>query len=182
VSRSLCVFPFPLQNGACLSQTGYKRYETDPVMYHQADKLQSLITAAKVPDVEPIWTTLFAKALEGKDVKDMLMSTGGGSAAAAPAAVAAAPAAAGGAAAEAAPAAEEKKKEEGASQEDLFRSRYFSKGFTDELFQPRRSPTRTWASVSSTKRAISTSMESARVALASHCAKVSAGVCIAWLR
>ena len=28
----------------------------------QAEKLQTLITAAKVPDVEPIWTTLFAKA------------------------------------------------------------------------------------------------------------------------
>lgn len=28
----------------------------------QADKLQSLISAAKVADVEPIWTTLFAKA------------------------------------------------------------------------------------------------------------------------
>ena len=71
----------------------------------------SLITAAKVQDVEPIWTTLFAKALEGKDVKDMLMNTGGG---AAPAAAAAAPAAGGDAPAasgEAAPAAEEKKEE-----------------------------------------------------------------------
>jgi len=71
----------------------------------------SLITAAKVQDVEPIWTTLFAKALEGKDVKDMLMNTGGG---AAPAA-AAAPAASGGdapaAGGEKAPAAEEKKEE-----------------------------------------------------------------------
>ena len=77
-------------------------------MYVQADKLQSLITAAKVPDVEPIWTTLFAKALEGKDVKDLLLNVGsGGGAAAAPAAGGAA---AGGAAAEAdAPAAEEKK-------------------------------------------------------------------------
>lgn len=27
----------------------------------QADKLQNIINAAKVPDVEPIWTTLFAK-------------------------------------------------------------------------------------------------------------------------
>jgi hypothetical protein len=27
----------------------------------QADKLQSLIKAAKIEDVEPIWTTLFAK-------------------------------------------------------------------------------------------------------------------------
>ncbi|KAK4575350.1 60S acidic ribosomal protein P1 [Recurvomyces mirabilis] len=76
-----------------------------------ADKLMSLITAAKVPEVEPIWTTLFAKALEGKDVKDMLLNTGSG--AAAPAAAAAAAPAAGGAAAggDAAPAAEEKKEE-----------------------------------------------------------------------
>lgn len=27
----------------------------------QADKLQNIINAAKVADVEPIWTTLFAK-------------------------------------------------------------------------------------------------------------------------
>jgi hypothetical protein len=27
----------------------------------QADKLQSLIKAAKIEEVEPIWTTLFAK-------------------------------------------------------------------------------------------------------------------------
>jgi large subunit ribosomal protein LP1 len=36
------------------------------------DKLQALLTAAGIEDVEPIWTTLFAKALEGKDVKDIL--------------------------------------------------------------------------------------------------------------
>ncbi|KAF2765711.1 ribosomal protein 60S [Teratosphaeria nubilosa] len=76
-----------------------------------ADKLNTLVTAAKVPDVEPIWFTLFAKALEGKDVKDLLLNVGsGGGAAAAPAAGGSA--AAGGAAAEAAPAAEEKKEEE----------------------------------------------------------------------
>ncbi|KAI1494970.1 60s acidic ribosomal protein-domain-containing protein [Biscogniauxia mediterranea] len=73
-----------------------------------ADKLQTLIKAANVVDVEPIWTSLFAKALEGKDVKDLLsnVGSGGGAAAAGPAA--------GGAAAAAAeePAAEEKKEEE----------------------------------------------------------------------
>jgi large subunit ribosomal protein LP1 len=37
-----------------------------------ADKLQTLLEAAGVEDVEPIWTTLFAKALEGKDVKTLL--------------------------------------------------------------------------------------------------------------
>ncbi|KEI36378.1 uncharacterized protein L969DRAFT_40860, partial [Mixia osmundae IAM 14324] len=62
-----------------------------------ADKLTALVQAAKV-DVEPIWCTLLAKALEGKDVKDMLSNVGAGGAAA-PAAAGAAPAAAGGAAA-----------------------------------------------------------------------------------
>ncbi|BCS24656.1 ribosomal protein P1 [Aspergillus puulaauensis] len=72
-----------------------------------ADKIQTLLTAAKVQEVEPIWTSIFAKALEGKDVKDLLTNVGS--------AGAAAPAAAGGAAAaggDAAPAAEEKKEEE----------------------------------------------------------------------
>jgi large subunit ribosomal protein LP1 len=36
------------------------------------EKLQTLLKAAGIEDVEPIWTTLFAKALEGKDVKDIL--------------------------------------------------------------------------------------------------------------
>merc|ERR1711964_943484 len=52
-----------------------------------ADKLQTIIKAAKIDDVEPLWTSLFAKALEGKDVKDLLLNVGsGGGAAAAPAA------------------------------------------------------------------------------------------------
>ncbi|KXX81932.1 hypothetical protein MMYC01_201111 [Madurella mycetomatis] len=80
-----------------------------------ADKLQTLIKAANV-DVEPIWSQLFAKALEGKDVKDLLSAVGsGGGAAAAPAAGAAA---AGGAAAEEAKEeAKEEEKEE--SDEDM---------------------------------------------------------------
>jgi large subunit ribosomal protein LP1 len=36
------------------------------------EKLQTLLKAASIEDVEPIWTTLFAKALEGKEVKDIL--------------------------------------------------------------------------------------------------------------
>lgn len=36
------------------------------------EKLQALLKAAKIEDIEPIWTTLFAKALEDKDVKDVL--------------------------------------------------------------------------------------------------------------
>ncbi|GAB7365226.1 hypothetical protein MBLNU230_g6312t1 [Neophaeotheca triangularis] len=79
-----------------------------------ADKLQSLIQAAKITEVEPIWTQIFAKALEGKDVKDLLMNVGaGGGAAAAPAAGAAA-----GGAAEEAPKEEAKKEEEKEESDD----------------------------------------------------------------
>ncbi|KAL9593199.1 MAG: hypothetical protein Q9219_007645, partial [cf. Caloplaca sp. 3 TL-2023] len=60
-----------------------------------SDKLSTIIKAASVDDVESIWTTLFAKAsqlvkhrrsaLEGKDLKDMLLNVGsGGGAPAAP--------------------------------------------------------------------------------------------------
>ncbi|KAI0171016.1 60S acidic ribosomal protein P1 [Pestalotiopsis sp. NC0098] len=81
-----------------------------------ADKLQTLIKAAKIVDVEPIWTSLFAKALEGKDVKELLsnVGSGGGAAAAGPAAGGAA--AAGG---EAEAAAEEKEEEKEESDEDM---------------------------------------------------------------
>ncbi|OBT86377.1 hypothetical protein VE02_03816 [Pseudogymnoascus sp. 03VT05] len=80
-----------------------------------AEKLQTLITAAKVADIEPIWTSLFAKALEGKDVKDLLLNVGSGGGA-----PAAGGAAAGGAAAatEDAP-AEEKEEEKEESDEDM---------------------------------------------------------------
>ncbi|KIL96612.1 hypothetical protein FAVG1_01356 [Fusarium avenaceum] len=79
-----------------------------------ADKLQTLIKAAKIEDVEPIWTSIFAKALEGKDVKDLLVNVGSGGGAA----PAAGGAAAGGAAEEAAPEeAKEEEKEE--SDEDM---------------------------------------------------------------
>jgi large subunit ribosomal protein LP1 len=43
-----------------------------------AEKLQTLLKNAGIDDVEPIWTTLFAKALEGKDVKDLLLNVGSG--------------------------------------------------------------------------------------------------------
>ncbi|EQB58742.1 60s Acidic ribosomal protein [Colletotrichum gloeosporioides Cg-14] len=77
-----------------------------------ADKLQTLIKAAKIEEVEPIWFSLFAKALEGKDVKDLLSNVGSGGGAA----PAAAGAAAGGAATEAA--AEEAPKEEEKEESD----------------------------------------------------------------
>uniref|UniRef100_A0AC34FJN5 60S acidic ribosomal protein P1 n=1 Tax=Panagrolaimus sp. ES5 TaxID=591445 RepID=A0AC34FJN5_9BILA len=75
------------------------------------EKIQAILTAAGV-QVEPFWPSLYAKALEGVNVKDLIsnlssgVGTGGG---AAPAAAAAAPS---GGAAAAAPAKEEKKKEE----------------------------------------------------------------------
>ncbi|EEH08874.1 hypothetical protein HCEG_01554 [Histoplasma capsulatum var. duboisii H88] len=59
-----------------------------------ADKLQTLLKAANVQDVEPIWSTLFAKALEGKDVKDLLLNIGSGGGAAAAVASGAGPVAA----------------------------------------------------------------------------------------
>eukprot|EP00429_Kryptoperidinium_foliaceum_P120496 CAMPEP_0176307172 /NCGR_PEP_ID=MMETSP0121_2-20121125/63875_1 /TAXON_ID=160619 /ORGANISM="Kryptoperidinium foliaceum, Strain CCMP 1326" /LENGTH=110 /DNA_ID=CAMNT_0017648933 /DNA_START=42 /DNA_END=374 /DNA_ORIENTATION=+ len=79
-----------------------------------AEKIQTLIGAAKVPEVEPIWTSLFAKALEGKDVKDLLTNVGSGGAAA----PAAGGAAAGGAAAAADAPAEEKAEEEKEESDD----------------------------------------------------------------
>jgi large subunit ribosomal protein LP1 len=75
-----------------------------------ADKLQTLLGAAKVQEVEPIWTSIFAKALEGKDIKELLTNVGS--------AGAAAPAAAGGAAEAPAEAAAEEKKEEEKEESD----------------------------------------------------------------
>ncbi|KAF9233055.1 60S acidic ribosomal protein P1 [Melanogaster broomeanus] len=83
-----------------------------------SDKILALTGAADV-ELEPIWATLLAKALEGKDVKDLLSNVGAGGGAPA---VGAGPAAAG-----AAPAAaaveeakeEEKKEEKEESDEDM---------------------------------------------------------------
>ncbi|KAF2127130.1 ribosomal protein 60S [Dothidotthia symphoricarpi CBS 119687] len=82
-----------------------------------ADKLQSIIKAAKIEEVEPIWTTLFAKALEGKDVKDLLLNVGSGGAPAGAASGGAAAAASGGD--DAAPAEAEKEEEKEESDEDM---------------------------------------------------------------
>ncbi|CAK7265434.1 60S acidic ribosomal protein P1 [Sporothrix epigloea] len=79
-----------------------------------ADKINTIIRAANVEDVEPIWAQLFAKALEGKDVKDLLSNVGSGGAAAAPSAGAAA----GGAAAAAEEVKEEAKEEEKEESDD----------------------------------------------------------------
>ncbi|XP_033340657.1 ribosomal protein LP1 [Megalopta genalis] len=78
------------------------------------EKIQTVLKAANV-DVDSYWPGLFAKALEGVNVKEMLANVGSG-VGAAPAAApvgAAAPAAA-----EAAPAKEEKKKEEPEEESD----------------------------------------------------------------
>lgn len=72
----------------------------------QGEKIQTILKAANV-DVEPYWPGLFAKALEGVNIKDLITNIGSG-VGAAPAG-GAAPAAA--APAAAAPAKEEKKKE-----------------------------------------------------------------------
>ena len=74
-----------------------------------------MTTAASV-ELEPIWASLLAKALEGKDVKELLSNVGAGGAA--PAAGAAPGAAAGGAAAAEAPKEEEKKEEEKEESDD----------------------------------------------------------------
>ncbi|THH28645.1 hypothetical protein EUX98_g5548 [Antrodiella citrinella] len=80
-----------------------------------ADKITALITAAGV-ETESIWATLLAKALEGKNVKDLLSNVGAGGGA--PVVGGAAPAAAGGAAAAEAPKEEEKKEEEKEESDD----------------------------------------------------------------
>ena len=79
-----------------------------------AEKIQTVLKAANV-DVEPYWPGLFAKALDGVDIKALLTNVGSG--------VGAAPAAGAPAAAAAAPAAaadkkEDKKKVEEEEEED----------------------------------------------------------------
>lgn len=74
-----------------------------------SDKLATLVAKANV-EVEPIWADLFAKALEGKDLKNFFFNFS--ASAAAPAASAAGGAAAAGGAEEAAEEKEEEAKEE----------------------------------------------------------------------
>ncbi|KAF8064411.1 60S acidic ribosomal protein P1 [Lyophyllum atratum] len=81
-----------------------------------SDKLLTLTNAANV-ELEPIWASLLAKALEGKNVKELLSNVGSGGGA--PAAGAAAPAAAAGGAAAEAPKAEEKPEEKEESDDDM---------------------------------------------------------------
>uniref|UniRef100_A0A1D1ZDS2 60S acidic ribosomal protein P1 n=1 Tax=Anthurium amnicola TaxID=1678845 RepID=A0A1D1ZDS2_9ARAE len=74
-----------------------------------ADKLQALTKAAGI-DVEPVWASLFSKALEGKNINELLMNIGSPGAGA--------PTGGGGAAASSGGAAEEKKEEEKPAEED----------------------------------------------------------------
>uniref|UniRef100_A0A182QAP0 Large ribosomal subunit protein P1 n=1 Tax=Anopheles farauti TaxID=69004 RepID=A0A182QAP0_9DIPT len=78
------------------------------------EKIATILKAASV-DIEPYWPGLFAKALEGIDVKSLITSIGSGvgSGGGAPAA-----AAAGGAAAPAAAEKKEEKKEEEPEESD----------------------------------------------------------------
>ncbi|XP_026726440.1 60S acidic ribosomal protein P1 [Trichoplusia ni] len=79
------------------------------------EKISTILKAANV-DVEPYWPGLFAKALEGINVRDLITNIGSG-VGAAPAG-GAAPAAAAGGAAPAAEAKEEKKEEEPEESDD----------------------------------------------------------------
>ncbi|MBH0213435.1 50S ribosomal protein P1, partial [Listeria monocytogenes] len=78
------------------------------------EKISTILKAANV-EVEPYWPGLFAKALEGINVKDLITNIGSGVGAAAPAGGAAA---AGGDAAPAEAKKEEKKKEEEPEESD----------------------------------------------------------------
>nr|ADT80715.1 ribosomal protein P1 [Euphydryas aurinia] len=78
------------------------------------EKISTILKAANV-DVEPYWPGLFAKALEGVNVRDLITNIGSG-VGAAPAG--GAPVAAAAAAAPAAEAAKEEKKEEEPEESD----------------------------------------------------------------
>lgn len=93
---------------------------TYPLFYNlsvlQGEKIQTILKAAGV-NVEPYWPGLFAKALEGVNVKELITKLGSGVGAAAPAAAPASGASA--AAAAAAPAKVEKEEEPEESDDDM---------------------------------------------------------------
>lgn len=85
----------------------------------QSEKIIAITNAAGI-ELESIWATLLAKALEGKNVKELLSNVGSGGGAPA----VGAPAAGGGAAAAAAdeaPAEEKKEEEKEESDDDMVR-------------------------------------------------------------
>lgn len=79
-----------------------------------SDKLQTLTKSAGVTEIEPIFADLYAKALQGQDLFDLMTKFPTAGASAAPAAGAGAAAAGGEAAAE-----EEKVEEKEESDEDM---------------------------------------------------------------
>jgi len=79
-----------------------------------ADKIVALTSAADV-DIEPIWATLLAKALEGKNIKELLSNIGSGGG---PPAVGSAASSGPAAAAPEVPKEEEKKEEEKEESDD----------------------------------------------------------------
>ncbi|XP_054719805.1 60S acidic ribosomal protein P1-like [Uloborus diversus] len=84
-----------------------------------AEKLNTILKAAGV-EVEPYWPTLFAKALEGVDLKQLITNVGSGVGAVGAAGGAGAAAAGGeAAAAKEEPKKEEKKEESEESDEDM---------------------------------------------------------------
>jgi large subunit ribosomal protein LP1 len=90
----------------------------DLIVSPQSEKIIAITNAAGF-DLEPIWASLLAKALEGKNVKELLSNVGSGGGAPAVGAVAG-----GGAAAPAAaeaPAEEKKEEEKEESDEDMVR-------------------------------------------------------------
>ena len=83
-----------------------------------AEKIVTILKAANV-QFEPIWPTLFARALSNCNIKDLLTKVGSAAASGpAPAAAAAAPAAAAGGAAKAEEKKKEEKKEESEEEDD----------------------------------------------------------------
>ena len=56
---------------------GFRQSQRPPILNLQADKILALTSAANV-ELEPIWAALLTKALEGKNVKELLSNVGSG--------------------------------------------------------------------------------------------------------
>ena len=105
------------------------------------------MTSAAGAELEPIWASLLAKALEGKNLKELLSNVGAGGAG--PATGAPAAAAAGGAADDAPKEEEKKEEEKEESDDDMVRvDLYGVLTFAQHLFECRVSGSSTSLSVS----------------------------------
>ncbi|KAG6879318.1 hypothetical protein C0992_003645 [Termitomyces sp. T32_za158] len=122
--------PLPMPLSSLLTRTWRLQYDWDRMdswsrradKDFQSENILALTNAANV-ELEPIWASLLAKALEGKNVKDLLSNVGSGGGA--PAASAAPAAAAGGAPAAEAPKEEAKPEKEEESDDDMVRRVHF---------------------------------------------------------